>query len=70
MGNEVKVLSDRAMKYGAPKEEAFCLAVSRMCCEQCTERPIRGGNCGGIWKHKDWIDYEKFCCQEFVKKQI
>lgn len=62
----VKILSDRAMKFGAPKEEAYCLGISRMCCEQCSRCRIFDGKCNGIWKNKDYIDYKKFICRNFV----
>lgn len=67
MNNDVKKLSERAKKYGAPDEEALCLAISRMCCEQCDLCGIHNGNCKGIWKHKGWISYTEFTCTEFIK---
>lgn len=61
----IREASDFVMKCGAPKESAFCLAISRCNCEQCKECEIRGGTCKGIWEHKDFVDYERFQCLKF-----
>lgn len=65
MNEEVKVLYERAQKYGAPDKEALCLAVSRMCCEQCRECDIRGGDCRGIWLHKGWLNHSEYTCMNY-----
>lgn len=65
MNREVKVLCERAQKYGAPNKEALCLAISRVCCEQCQECDIRDGGCKGIWAHEGWLDYAGYTCIKF-----
>lgn len=67
MNDKVKMLSERAKKYGAPEEESLCLAIARVCCEQCALCRIHNGGCNDIWYHREWIDYTEFTCAEFVE---
>lgn len=67
MQNEGEILVGRAMKYGAPKEHAYCLALSRVCCERCKKSRIRDGGCKGIVQNPENIDYDNYICRELVK---
>lgn len=54
-----------AMKYGAPKEEAFCLALFQLACGTCRKYHMREGTCRGIWDNQHLADHDHFQCREF-----
>lgn len=63
--SSVNDLAQKAMKLGAPKNEAFILAISRAQCQVCKEWDFKGGTCSAIRNHRDKINYEKFSCDSF-----
>lgn len=65
--SSVKDLAERAAALGAPKEEAFILAISRAQCQVCKEWDFKGGTCSSIRNHRDKINYGKFTCKSFKR---
>lgn len=65
--SSVNDLAQKAMKLGAPKEEAFILAINRAQCQVCKEWDFKGGSCSTIRNHRDKIDFDKFTCDSFER---
>lgn len=66
--SSVKDLAKKAMELGAPEEGAFILAISRAQCQVCREWDFNGGNCSAIRNHRDKVNFEKFTCDSFKRK--
>ena len=67
--SSVNDLAQKAMQLGVPKEEAFILAISRAQCQICKGWDFKGGSCSGIRNHRDKIDFEKFTCDSFKRRE-
>lgn len=68
--SSVKDLAQKAMELGAPKEEAYILAISRAQCQVCKEWDFNEGDCSAVRNHRDKINYEKSTCDSIrrIKK--